>query len=205
MNNYAGLQKVYWILLFNLIHHENIRENPGIDKIITEAKSEWKKKKFVKSASWFERAAHAYLSSGNEIKSAEMANNASVAYVKAGKPELALNILDGIEDTFQKIGNQRQYAITIGNRGAAFEALGNHEDAVQHYRLSAEIFSGIGDDDLYTYSIQAISSIQLMDGHPIEALETMRRGLRSIQNRKRFQKFLKYILDIPMKILYQQD
>jgi tetratricopeptide (TPR) repeat protein len=175
-------------------------EKPEIDKIVTEAKLDFNKRKFLKSARGFKSAAQAYLSSGNAIKSAEMTNNSSVAYLKGGEPGLALNILNGIELIFQQNGEKHQIAITLGNLGAAFEGLGKIEEAIKHYRLSAEVFSEVGDDDLYTYTVQAISSLQLRKGHPLDALVTMREGLKKIHNQNLLQRFLKFFLDIPIKI-----
>ncbi len=171
-----------------------------MNDIVAEATSAYKHGKYLTAAKGYFRAAQAYALSGDGLKAAEMANNCSVSYLQGGEPELALEVIDGIEDIFKQSGAQRHLAMTIGNRGAAFDALNKVEEAINNYRLSADLFNQLGEDNLYITTIQAISALQLRKGRSREALATMQIGIKNIKNPNLQQRLLKKLLEIPLKM-----
>lgn len=178
--------------MVEILDTQDIRKN---------AQTKFNDGEFLTAAWEFEKAANAYELDGDHVHAAEMVNNSSVSYLKAGEPRLALEILEHNEAFFRQSGDQHKWAIEVGNRGAALDALGEFDEAIRHYQSSADLFHMVGDDDLYISTIQAISSIELRRGKYREALETMRVGLSRLEKPTNQQRFLNRLFDIPLKIL----
>ena len=64
-----------------------------------QAKQEYAKGEFVAAAGLFAQAAQAYNAGQDEVNAAEMKNNESVAYLRAGKADAALRDACGVHDT----------------------------------------------------------------------------------------------------------
>ena len=71
------------------------------------------------------QAAQAYTSAKDELNTAEMMNNQSVALLQAGKAKEALQATEGTEDIFQKAGDIKRQGIAVSNRAAALEGSKN--------------------------------------------------------------------------------
>jgi tetratricopeptide (TPR) repeat protein len=104
-----------------------------------------------------------------------MLNNCSVAYLQGGDANAALKTVQGTEMTFFEAGDFKRQAIAIGNRAAALDALGQLEEAADAYEESAEILDQVGDKELFTSVMQALSGL-LRQNRQLEALATMQAG-----------------------------
>ena len=136
-----------------------------------------------------------------EKNAGEMANNASVSFLRAGDPEQALSVLQGKPKIFESLGDNHGKAISIGNQAAAYEALKKHKVALDLYLEAAEIFAQEGDIELYKSTMQSLSALQLRDGKPFDALTTMKIILNRLKNKSISNRFLANFLDIPYRLL----
>jgi tetratricopeptide (TPR) repeat protein len=171
------------------------------DQLEKDAKAAYQGENYIKAAALFNAALESHWSLGDSLKAAELANNVSVSYLLAGEAEQAFRVLEGIDDTFDTVGNTRGLAFTLGNRAAALEALGKKEEALHAYQKSADHFNQIGDRELYTQTMQSLSALQLRSGRSLEALTTMKVGINLVENPKFKHRLLKRLLDIPFRLL----
>jgi tetratricopeptide (TPR) repeat protein len=172
-----------------------------LDEVSVRAQEAYDRGEYLKAADSFHSLVQQLTLSGEEKKAAEMANNCCVAFLKAGKPGLAFKAIDGKERIFEQTGDCHYLAITIGNRGAAHEALGMIDEAINDYRESAQIFKNNEDQELFTSTIQAISSLQLRKGRLREAVVTLQSGLDQFQDNHLIRKIINTLLDLPIKAL----
>ena len=164
-----------------------------------EAERAYKKKDFLSAAKAFQAAAEGYSQDGFRLDSAEMLNNASVAFLQADQPKSALEAALDIDETFAAEEDLRRQAIALGNNAAAYEALDDLDAAAQAYKNSADLLKEIGDHDLRPTVMQSLSAVQLRQGQQMEALVTMQAGLDGIQNPGIKQKLLKKVLRSPFR------
>lgn len=168
---------------------------PGQLKI--EAERAYQSKDYLTAAQTYSAAADSYTHTAEEIQAAEMLNNASVAYLQAGRPEKALESAQHTDQVFAAAGDTRRQAIALGNQAAAYEALDKLEAAAQAYQESADLLKEIDDHELRPTVMQSLSAVQLRLGQQMEALVTMQSGLEAIEKPSMKQKLIKKILRSP--------
>jgi tetratricopeptide (TPR) repeat protein len=176
-------------------------ENPGLKDIIEAAHRDYKRGMFLDAAAGFMKAMGGYLAFGEGLLAAEMANNCCVAYLQAGKPGLALEVIDEKDRVFAEVGDRRGLAITLGNRGTAYERLNKIQEALRDYRRSADLLNELGEDDLYISTMQAMSALQLRKGRSLDAVLTMQAGINKIQRPNLKQRLIKKLLCIPSQMI----
>ena len=71
-----------------------------VDKIIEKAKQDYEREAFDEAITGFQNAHDAARASGDELRTAEMANNLSVIYLKTKKAKLALEVVEGTDKVF---------------------------------------------------------------------------------------------------------
>lgn len=170
-----------------------------------EAKSAYKSGDYINAAKSFEAARQGYLSANNIILAAEMANNCSVAYLKAGNNQAALHILDGINIVFSQEGDRKRQAMTMANQAAALEALGRYQEAEQTYWEASGILKELGETELRLPLMQSISSLHLRTGRQFQAVASMYAGVENIEKPTIKQRLLKRLLGIPLQIINKQS
>jgi tetratricopeptide (TPR) repeat protein len=164
-------------------------------------KQAFAKKAYVEAAGYFQEATQAARESGEVLLAAEYANNWSVAALLAGDAETAHHASAGTPEIFLA-GNQIQLAgMAYGNLAAALESLGDIEGALQNYERSAELLKTAGDYDQRLHVMQAMSALQLKSGDQLQALATMQAGLENSKRLNIKQRFLKKLLDYPLKLI----
>jgi tetratricopeptide (TPR) repeat protein len=149
----------------------------------------------------FKAACQAYHAQGDEGKTAEMANNLSVALLQAKRPQEALKALEGTTEVFLRLGDKHRAAQAFGNHGAALEACGDIADAEVAYRQAADLFSNLGDVENRDYTLQALSRLQLRLGKPLEAITTMQTSLETKQRPGMRDRLLRRLLRLPYRLL----
>jgi len=169
-------------------------------KNIKAGKSAYQRGDFLEAAHQFETASQAYRDAGLELDAAEMANNASVAYLRAEKAELALKTSAGTEEVFARAGDLRRQGIALGNQASALEALKRYKEAETLYLISADLLSQVGEDQLRASVMQSLSMLQLKTGQQLQALATMQSGLEGVDRPTIKQNFIKKLLQIPIDL-----
>ena len=173
-----------------------------ITQSLTEqAEKAYKTGRFPQAAEYYLQAQNLFLDGGEKSKAAEMANNASVALLKSGNAQGALDACQGTEQVFEQTGDMRYQAIALGNQAAALDALNRLEEALSRYRLCSDLFKKIGDEDNRAYVLKSISSLQIRTGHELEALASMDAALQNKKQLSFKERFLKKLLRIPFQML----
>ncbi|MGE5123646.1 MAG: hypothetical protein ACM3H7_03955 [Acidobacteriaceae bacterium] len=170
-------------------------------QLADEGQAEYTQGNYMSAAMLFKAAADGYSAMGDDLHSAEMANNRSVAYLKAGEAKSALEAAMGTDLTFASRGDVRRQAMALGNQAAALEQLGHLEDALNTYTRSAELFNNVGEFELRAYVLQSLSALQLRRGRYLEAYATMRAGVMGVNKPNLQQKLLKVLINVPFKFL----
>lgn len=171
--------------------------------ICEEGKSAFQKGDFQKAAEIFLTAAERYRFSGDAPDAAEMDNNRSVALLQAGEAQAAFQAVNETVDVFAKTGDLRRQAMSLGNRAAALDKLNRVPEAIADYQQAADLFKQVGEHDLRAPVLQALSMLQLRSGRQLESLVSMNAGLGEFETPKPRQRFLKKLLDLPLKIFFR--
>jgi tetratricopeptide (TPR) repeat protein len=168
-----------------------------LDQLKSEAQNAYFAADFLEAAEMYKAARNGYQARGDFSDAAQMANNSSVSYLRGKNASRALSILEGVDHYFEATGDFRGEAITAGNRAAALEALGRKDESAENYQKAADIFKRIGDDEMYTITMQSLSTLQLRKGRSLAAIATMQAGINQIENPKIIHRILKKLLNIP--------
>src|SRR5574341_473332 len=104
-------------------------ENISVKQLVSEGKSAYQQGDFLAAARAFDAAARGYAAAGDALNAAEMSNNSSVSFLQAGEAQEALRAVEGTPATFANAGDVRRQGISLGNLGAALEAVGRLDEA----------------------------------------------------------------------------
>lgn len=157
--------------------------------------------KYLEAAEQFEKASKAFAELGEVLKSAEMANNRSVALLQAGDAQGALDACAGTEQIFHKAGDTEREGIAIANYAAALEGLNRLEEALEHYQRASALFKQINQSEMRAVVLKAISSLQIRTNRQFEALASMDAALEEQKKLSLRERLLKKIIDLPFKMI----
>ena len=110
---------------------------------------------------------------------AEARNNLSVALLKGGNAQAALEQASGTEHIFAGIRDPQRQAIALGNIAAALVELQRHDEGLEKYQLSADLFKQTGNDEMRSYVLREISVLQMKRGKQVDSLFAMDAALAS--------------------------
>jgi tetratricopeptide (TPR) repeat protein len=147
-------------------------------ELIEEGKSAYKRGDFTAAARAYQAAAQGYEASGDRLMAAEMSNNSSVAYLRAGDGVAALQAVEGTPEVFAEAQDLRRQGIALGNLGAALDALKRLDEAADAYQRSADCLSQAGEADLHAHVLKSLSVLQLRKGDQVQAVATMQSSLQ---------------------------
>jgi tetratricopeptide (TPR) repeat protein len=159
-----------------------------------QGKQEYAKGAFGTAADLFSQAAQAYVDVQDELNAAEMKNNQSVALLKAGKAEKALQATDGTEAVFQKAGDLKRQGIAVANRAAALEGLKQLNEAVNEYNRAADIFEAAGEGEMHSVVRKATAEIFLKRGYIGNTQMDVLDSLRLVEKPTFTQRILKFLM-----------
>lgn len=149
------------------------------NSLTTQAKIAYDGEDFLEAARLYQQAANELTASGNQLEAAEMLNNSSVAFLKAGKPKEALTTASGTEKIFSGAQDSRREAMALGNLAAAYEDLHQYDEALSYYTRSADLFKQVGERDFRSVVLKRISALQLRQGKNVESLLSMESSIDS--------------------------
>jgi tetratricopeptide (TPR) repeat protein len=170
-------------------------------QLADEGQAEYNRANYLEAARLYRAAADSYLSSGDKLTAAEMANNCSVSYLKGGNAEAALEATIGTDLLFAEKGDRLRQAMALGNQASAWEGLNQLDKAMSTYSESAELLNSLGEAELRAYVLQSISAIQLRRGQFFEAYATMGAGVMGLEKPNLSQKILKSLIQLPFKFI----
>jgi tetratricopeptide (TPR) repeat protein len=167
----------------------------------TEGGNLYRQGDFVEAANSFAAAQEGFGATGDTFKSADMANNRSVALLQANQGQAAFDAVKDTVDLFRQAADERRLAMALGNRAAALEALKEFEQAISDYEESAIILKKIGEHDLRLDVMKSLSGLQLRTGRSMEALATMQSGVEGVEKPKLTHRLLKRLLKFPSRFM----
>jgi tetratricopeptide (TPR) repeat protein len=170
-------------------------------QLAEEGHAAYSKGNYLAAARSFKAAADGYRTTGDELSAAEMLNNCSVAYLKGGNSEAALQAVENTDQVFAERGDIKRQAMAIGNQAAAFEGMNYLDQAIDKYSESARLLESLGESELRAYVLQSISAIQLRKGRYMEAFATMQVGVMGLDNKDLSHKLLKTLVQLPFKFI----
>lgn len=170
--------------------------------ISKQAKEVFESGNFIEAAKLFGSAQKEYQVNGDRLMAAEMANNCSVARLKAGDGHGALEAALNTEEVFAEAGDLHRQALALGNQAAAYEALGKIKLAIEKYQISADLLKQTGDKELRSYVLKNLSALQLRSGDQLQAMATMEAALDNQKKLSFKERFLKKLLRLPFKLMH---
>jgi len=176
-------------------------ESLSLQELSQQALAAYNSSEYHKAASIFASLAEDYTKVGENLNAAEALNNRSVALLKAGLADEALQAVLGTDQIFASAGDTKREAQALANQAAALEALKKNTEALNVYRHSAELLEQIGDKESLTYVMQSISGLQLRMGKQFDAMASMDAALASKKNLSLKERLLKKLLHMPFKML----
>ncbi len=168
---------------------------------ITDGQAAYQAGNYPAAAEAFRSASRGYEAAGDKLSAAEMANNQSVALLKAGDAQGAWTAVEATDAVFAKTGDTRRQAIALGNQAAALEALGRVEAAIARYEQSADLLKAAGEPELRNITLQSLSALQLRKHHQFEAMATMQAALSEKKTLTAKESLLKRLIRLTFQLL----
>lgn len=173
----------------------------SLPKLVQKAEQAYQSGQFTESAELFQQAASQYSEESNALKAAEMLNNRSVALLRAGNVQGALEASAGTDQVFAQAGDTRRQALALGNQAAALEEANRLDEALTRYWDCSNLLKQIGDEETRVPILKSISALQIRTGRQLEALASMDTALSHKKKLTVQERFLKKLLDVPMRML----
>lgn len=164
------------------------------------AETKYLEKKYHEAAQIFLEAASIAEKEENFDESAELKNNASVAFLMAGENQAAFDSARNTEKVFLHNGNLKNAGMSFGNQAAALEALGDFSLALEFYNKSAELLEQADEKELKSYIQKRSSSIKLKQGKYLESLASMDGALQNSKSLSLKEKILKNLSEVVSKM-----
>lgn len=164
-------------------------------------KEAYQKGRYQEAAGYFKASSEGFQAAQNPLLAAEMANNASVAYLKAGEFQSALEAVEGTDEVFKAAGDVRRQAMAIGNHAAALESLNQVDEAILRYEEADVLFKEIGEHDLRAPILQSLSTLQFKSGRSYEGLASLNAGFEEGGKTSLRRRILKAFTDLPIRYL----
>jgi tetratricopeptide (TPR) repeat protein len=169
-------------------------------EIAKEALQAYEQGTFDLAIDLFEQAKSAYLTAGDPVKAAEMANNLSVTYGKIDRYVAAIEVLQGTFNVFVQHNDMMKAAQSLGNEAAAYEGLQEWEKAEALYEQAADRFTQLGHQESQHYTLQALSRVRLRQGRAMEAVSTMQGALETGAKSNWRNRIVRKILSLPSRL-----
>jgi tetratricopeptide (TPR) repeat protein len=163
-------------------------------QIAEKGKKAFENKKFDEAAELFQQAAQGFTEGRSGLMAAEMKNNMSVALLKAGKPQEALDAAKDTDKTFADANDIKRQGMALGNQAAALEGLNHYDEAIAAYERSAELFAQIDEGDLRSMVMKSAAGIKLKTGKITDSAFKMMGSLDVKENPSIFERILKFFL-----------
>jgi tetratricopeptide (TPR) repeat protein len=150
-----------------------------VEELTRTAQAAFERKNYPEAVTLFEKAVKEIDAEAFPALNAEARNNLSVALLKNGEAQAALDQASGTDKIFAELRDSRRQAIALGNQAAALSAMGRNDEALESYQQSAELLKQIGDSELRSYVLREISVVQMKRGKQVESLFAMDAALET--------------------------
>jgi len=171
-----------------------------IEEEIELAKQYYQQKKFQLAGELFESIAENLETNLDLVRSAEMKNNASVAYLMNSEPQKAYDTAKDTHLIFERANDEKNCGLSLGNQASALEHLGEKGLALQLYTKAVDFLEKSGDKESKAIILKRISSLQIQQGKQLEALGSMTSALNNIDELSTSESILKKLTDFIYKL-----
>jgi len=165
-----------------------------LTQLSDEGKKAFAAGQYEAAAAAFENAATGYAALDDPLNAAEARNNLSVALLKLGRGQAALDAAAGTDQVFGGAGDLKRQAMALGNQAAALEALKRWDDAVAAYDQSAALFGQAGEGEMRSIVLKSAAAIKLRGGHVTDSAFKMIGSLDAKEKPSIFERMLRSIL-----------
>lgn len=165
-----------------------------LTKLTDEGKHDFQAGEYKSAASKFETAVQGYAALNDPLNAAEMKNDLSVALLKLGQGQAALDAVLGTDQVFAGAGDLKRQGMAVGNQAAALEALKRWDDALAAYERSADLFAQAGEGDLRSMVMKSAAAIKLRRGKVANSAFKMIGSLEAKDKPSIFERLLKFVL-----------
>jgi tetratricopeptide (TPR) repeat protein len=165
-----------------------------LTKLTEDGKSAFEAGQYETAAGMFESAAQGYASLNDKVNAAEMKNDLSVALLKLGRGQAALDAALGTDQVFARANDLKRQGMALGNQAAALEALKRWDDALAAYERSAEVFAEASEGELRSMVLKSSAAIKLRRGKIGESAIRMIGSLEAKDKPSIFDRLLKWLL-----------
>jgi tetratricopeptide (TPR) repeat protein len=165
-----------------------------LQKLTADGKLAFESGEYEKAASLFETSAQGYAYLNDQVNMAEMKNDKSVALLKMGKAQEALDVVLGTREIFAGAGDLKRQGMAVGNQAAALEALKRYDEATAAYEESAGLFASAGEGDLRSIVLKSAAGIKLKRGRVTDSAFKMIGSLEAKDKPSVFERILKFLL-----------
>jgi len=125
---------------------------------------------------------------------AEMKNNQSVALLRAGQPQAALEAVEGTEKIFADSEDFRRQGMALANQAAALQTLKRVKESMEYFTNAGIALDKAGEGDLRADVMQQLSMFYLTRFKLYDAVITLQSGLAGVKNPNTKQRLMKKIL-----------
>ncbi len=165
-----------------------------LQKLAEEGKQAFAAGQYEPALGKFETAAEGYAALNDKLNAAEMKNNQSVALLKLGRGQAALDAALGTDQIFASANDLKRQGMALGNQAAALEALKRWDEALATYDRSAEVFAQAGAGDLRSVVLKSAAAIKLRRGQVSESAFKMIGSMEAKDQPSLFERVLKSLL-----------
>jgi len=173
--------------------------NSELLKLTEEGKQAFQAGQYEVAAGIFTKTVQGYATLNDQANMAEQKNNLSVALLKMGKPQEALDAARGTEDIFSATRDLKRQGMAVGNEAAALEGLNRLDEALSAYERSAALFAEAGEGDLRSMVLKAAAGIKFRKGKMTESAFKMIGSLEAKEKPSLFERLLKFLLHFVQK------
>ncbi len=142
----------------------------------------------------FRAVTDGYSALNDSLNAAESKNNLSVALLKLGKNQAALDAALGTEQVFANAGDIKRQAMAVGNQASALEALKRWDEALDTYQRSADLFAQAGEGDLRSMVLKSAAAVKLRRGKVTDSAVKMIGSLEAKDKPSIFERLLRWLL-----------
>lgn len=172
-----------------------------LDELKNLGLSQYRAEQFTKAALTFAQAADLLAEAGQAVASAEMRNNAGVAFMAQQQWAEAVRILQGTPEIFEANHAPQREAEALANLAAAYEGLGEVARAMEGYLQAIDKLSAVGEKDTRAACYKKLGALYFKAGQQWPAIGAIEAGLGLASELSPEERRLKAVLDKAMPIL----
>ena len=161
----------------------------------------YQKGDFATAAARFDEAASAFRAEGDRAMAAEMMNNLGVAHRAAKNYSAALPALETALAEFRALDDKPRTAQALGNLGSALLETGDLKRAADALNDSLSLLDPQKDKVARSEVLRVLGEVRLKQGKFLDGMADYEAGLRDVEKPSAQQRWLKKLLEKPLKML----